>query len=83
MIDTAPQMSQAQLALETQHRIPCPREHSIAARVGATAPPVIATIDFDHQRDCGRQEVDDVVPDDSDVWRAPTSGTREYPARCP
>jgi hypothetical protein len=77
MIDTARDRSaMTSSPSRRQHPIPCPPEHSIAPRVGATAPAMIATIDFDYQRDSGRQEVDDVVPDD----RLPANAT---PSRLP
>jgi hypothetical protein len=83
MIDTARDRSgHDQLALETQHPIPCTPEHSIAPLVRATAPTMIATIDFDYQRDSESQEVDDVVPDDRlPAKRNPRAGCPATPAK--
>jgi hypothetical protein len=66
----AQQISHDQFALETQHPIPRPHEHPLA-------PGMVATIDFDHQRDSRRQKVDDVLPDD----RLPTKSEPEPAAR--
>jgi hypothetical protein len=65
MIDTARDRSAMTSSPSRRStRYPARPEHSIAPRVGATAPAMIATIDFDYQRDSRSQEVDDVVPDD-------------------